>query len=324
MYYDDNTFPDADEAQKAMSSSADMQGVKVADTMRPPIVVPDPGSPPDVWRQTGLLLADWQRVTGASGTRLGDPDANTATEAVLTEQTAAVRDSELRTLVQEWLSEAGGLMLQLVQQTLTLDLWVELRDMDDEVFQEFLLSPAFRSYLALRFGEQSVPAVLQMFQIIPGMVDKLKQQFGDLQPLKVTRTELQMESSVIAVPSTARPIYRAQLLQLAQILGPQVMMSPTFLEELLKSFELPQGDRIAEEITTNLRQQQQMAAQMAQAKMAGGAGGPGGPGGAAGGAGGMPGAGGRPGMPGLPNGQSAASPMQTQNPLAAVSAGRGM
>ena len=310
-FYDESTFPDSDEAQKALGSSADLQGVRITDITRPPLGLADPGQTPDVWRQTGLLLSDWQRVTGASGTRLGEPDAKTATEAVLTEQTAAVRDSELRTLVQEWLTEAGNLMLQLVQQTLTLDLWVELRDMDDETFQEFIQSEGFRGYLAARVGPENVPALLQILGMMPGAVEQIKAQFGELKSLKVSRTELQMQASVMAIPSTARPIYRAQLLQLAGILGPVALMSPTFLEELLHSFELPQGERIAQEITLNLRQQQAMAAQAAQAKML-----PQAPGGAS--------AAGRGPVPGTPNGQSAANPVGTQNPLGAVSAGRGM
>jgi hypothetical protein len=91
-------------------------------------------------------------------------------------------------------------------------------------------------------------------------------------------------------------------LQLVNILGPQVaMMSPTLLEELLASFELPQGDQIAEEIITNLRQQAAMMAAMQQQKaMGAGAGRP---------------------MPGQPNAQNGASPMATQNPLGAVAGG---
>jgi hypothetical protein len=296
-FYDENTFPDGDEAEKALNSSNDLQGVKVLDTSRPPLTLTDPGQTPDVWRGTPLLLADWHTVTGSSGAQLSAPDANTATEAVISQQAGSLRDTELRTLVQEWLTEAGQFMLQLVQQTLTLDLWVQLRDMDDAVFREFVASPGFRAYLGLRFGPENVPMVLQMFQIVPGMAEQLKQRFGALKPLKVSRAELQMEANVTVVPSTARPLYRAQLLQLANILGPIAMMSPTFLEELLHSFELPQGDRIADEITSNLRQQAAMMAQMQQQK-----------------------AGGRP-MPGMPNAQNGANPVGTQNPLGAVSGG---
>lgn len=300
ILYEEATFSDWDEARKALASAVDLEGVKVTDVGRPFVVVGDGAQSVDVTRNIPFLLADWQRVTGASGTRLGDPDADTATEAVITEQAAGVRDSEMRTLVQEWLTEAGSQMLQLVQQTLTLDLWVELRGMDDRVFQEFIQSPGFRAYLALRVGAENVPAALQMFTVMPGMQEQLKARFGELKPIKVSRTDLQMEADVQAVPSTVRPIYRAQLLQLVNILGPAAFMSPTLLEELLASFELPQGEQIAEEIITNLRQQAAMMAQQQQQRAMGGA---------------------RPQQPGLPANVNGASPLQTQNPLGAVSGG---
>jgi hypothetical protein len=302
ILYDEATFPNADEAQKFLESSIDMQGVKVNDIGRPPLVVGDGAQSIDVSRNIPYLLADWQRVTGATGTRLGDPNADTATEAVLASQSEAVRDSELRTLVGEWLTEAGQKMLQLVKQTLTLDLWIDLKDLDDTDFQDLLTSEGFQAYLALRVGAENVPRLLQMVQVMPGMAQMLKQRFGQVKPLRVSRSHLQMDSDVSVVPSTMRPIYRAQLLQLTQILGPAALLSPTLLEELLHSFELPQGDRIAEEIIGNLRQQALMQ-QMAQMQKQGGAG----P---------MPGA--------RPQPQSAASPLQTQNPLSVVAGGRGL
>ncbi len=299
VLYDEATFPDADEAQKFLESPADMQGVKITDVGRPPLVVGDGAQSIDVSRNIPYLLADWQRVTGATGTRLGAPDAGTATEAVLGEQAAGVRDSELRTLVSEWLTDAGRKMLQLVRQTLTLDMWIQLRDFGDRDVQEFLQSPGLQAYLALRVGPQNVPMLLQLMQVMPGMLDMVRQRFGQLKPLRVSRSMLQMEADVKVQPSTIRPIYRAQLLQLTQLLGPAALLSPTLLEELLHSFELPQGDRIAEELLANLQQQGGLAALQGKA--------------------GPPGAGGPRPQPG-----SAASPLQTQNPLGAVSGGRGM
>src|SRR5262249_17256878 len=102
IIYTKATFPDSDEATKFLQSSQDLEGVEVNDLAHPPIVIGDGAQSPDVAKGIPYLLADWQRVTGATGTRLGDPQADTATEAVLTEQSAAVRDSELRTLVTEW------------------------------------------------------------------------------------------------------------------------------------------------------------------------------------------------------------------------------
>ena len=299
VLYDESTFPDADEAQKFLESAADMQGVRVTDIGRPPLVIGDGAQSPDVARNIPYLHADWQVITSSTPARLGNTDSGTATEAVIGEQSAAVRDSEARTLVIEWLTMAGSKMLQLVKQTLTLDIWIELKDFDDADFQEFLQSPGLQAYLGLRLGPENVPAFLQMLPLIPGAQEQLKQQFGQLKPLRVTRSQLQFEADVTVLPSTIRPIYRAQLLQLVSLLGPQlVLLSPTLIQELLASFELPQGDRIAEELLANLKQQAMaLAAQQAAKGQA---------------------------VPGTPNPQSAASPLGTQNPLGAVSGGRGV
>jgi len=306
--YDDNTFPDADEAQKYLSSPQDMQAVKLNDTAHPPVPLGDIPQSADVSRNIPYLLADWQRVTGATGTRLGNPDADTATEAVMAEQSANVRDSEMRTKINEWLAEAGRKMLQLVQQTLTLDLWVQITDLGDKELTDFMQTPGFQAYLALRVGPQNVPGVIQMLQSQPQAMELLRTRFGQLKPLRVSRAGLQMEAQVSVQPSTMRPVYRAQLLQLVQLLGPAALLSPTLVEEVLNSFELPQGDRIAEEILSNLQRQQQMQ-QMQQMQQQGGL-----PG--------MPGRpGGRPPLPGTPQPQAAASPLGTTNTLGAVTGG---
>lgn len=291
-YYDDNTFPDADEAQKALESAEDMQGVKLNDTARPPVAITDPSSPPEISRNVPFLRADWQIITGASGARLGDADSNTATEAVIVSQGEAVRDSELRTMILSWIGTSGRKMLQAVQQTLTLDLWVQIKDVNDADFQAFLGSEGLRAYLALQLGSPEAAAqFLQLLPILPGLKESLRERFGQLKPLKVSQEDLQMESTVVVKPSTMRPIYRTQLMQLTSLLGPAALLSPTLLEELLTSFELPAGDRIAQEILSNLRQQQQ-AQQPPQP--------------------------GRP-VPGTPNVQNGANPVGSRQPLAVVS-----
>jgi hypothetical protein len=298
ILYEQSTFPDVDEAQKALESSVDMQGVQVTDITRPPTIMPDGSLSTDVARNIPYLLADWQRVTGASGTRLGDPDSGTATEAVISEQNAAVRDNELRTMIHEWLGEAGSKMLQLIRQTLTLDIWVQMREWNNAQIQQFLASPGFEAYLATRVGPGQVSQWIQMIQTMPGMQEMLRQKFAQLKPMRVTRSQLQFEADVQVLPSTVRPLHRAQLLQLVSLLGPMAMMSPTLLEELLASFELPQGEQIAEEILAAVQQQQ--AAGM-----------------------GMPPRG--PQVPGTPTpGGSPGNPLGTQNPLGAVSATGGL
>jgi hypothetical protein len=312
ILYDESTFPNADEAQKFLMSSADLQGVKVNDIAHPPVIIGDGAQSIDVSRNVPVLLADWQRVTGATSEQMAAPDADTATQAVMAQQSAAVRDSELRTMVNEWLTEAGRKMLQLIQQTLTLELWVEMKGMGDRDFQDFLQSPGFQAYLATRMPQEVIPQFLQMVSVVPGMSEMLKKKFGQLKPLKVTRSDLLMEVDVQAVSSTIRPVYRAQLLQLVQLLGPTALLSPTLLEELLHSFELPQGDQISDEIMLALKQQRDQQAQMQQAQMQAKMGGA------------LPQQPAPGGMPGQPQPQSAGMPNGTQNPLGAVAGMQGM
>lgn len=259
--YELATFPDEEELDK-FTSAADMQGVAVNDLARPPLMFGEASLNVDVSKAMALSSNDWRVVTGASGTRLGDPDADTATEAVLVEQSSALRDTDLRLLVDKWVAQAGRKMLQLVKQTLTLDLWVELRGFSDKEFQEFLQKPAFATMLALQLGPENVPAFLAALELSPGLQERFKQRFGQVKPMQVTRAQLQWEADVEVLPSAARPLQQTQLLRLASVLGPLAFGSPTFVEELLMSFDLPQGERIAEEITLSLRQMQQAQQQM--------------------------------------------------------------
>ena len=265
--YEETTFPDEEELDK-FTSSADMQGVSVTDLGRPPVMFGDSIQNPDVARNVPFLINDWRIVTGAAGTRLGDPDADTATEAVLIEQSSSLRDSEARLVVDKWIAQAGKKMLQLVKQTLTMDLWVQIRGFSDDEFQEFLRQPAVQTMLALQVGAENVAPFLTALEINPILQQRFRERFGKVKPLQVSRTQLQFEAEVDVLPSAARPLQQAQLLRLASVLGPLVFTSPTFLEELLASFDLPQGDRIAEEIMINLRnvqqQQQQQGGQAPQ------------------------------------------------------------
>jgi hypothetical protein len=262
ILYEEGTFPDEEEARKVLSSSQDMEAAMVNDLARPPLLFGDSVQSPDVARNIPFLLNDWQRITGSSGTRLGDPDADTATEAVMVEQAAGMRDAELQGQVQRWLAEAGRKMLQLVQQTLTLDMWVSMGGMGDSHWQEFLQSAGLRNFLALHYGPLAVPQVLQMLAVNPKLQEELRQRFGESKPLRVTRSELTAEADIRILPSTIKPVYRAQLLQLAKILGPIAMLSPTLVEQFLLSFDLPYAEQIAEEILTNIQRQGGMAAMM--------------------------------------------------------------
>jgi hypothetical protein len=258
--YEAQTFGDEEELDK-FTSTADMQGVQIQDLSRPPQMFGETSINIDVSRAIGMAANDWRVVTGASGTRLGDPDAETATEAVLIEQSAAMRDSEMRLLVDKWLAVAGKKMLQLVKQTLTLETYVQIRGFSDKEFAEWLNKPAVQQMLALHLGQDQVQPFLAALEANPLIQQRFRERFGPLKPLVVSRSELQFEADVEVLPSAARPLQQAQLLRLAAVLGPVALSSPTFLEELITSFDLAQGARIAEEILLGMRQQALMAAQ---------------------------------------------------------------
>ncbi len=255
ILYDQATFADPEEARKALQSARDLEAVMVQDIGRPPIVVGDGAQSIDVSRNIPFLLSDWQRITGASGTRLGDPDADTATEAVLAEQSAGVRDAEAQTMVLTWLASAGRKMLHLVRQTLTLNVWVHLKTMGDKDFREFMASPGLLAWIVGRVGEERAQDYLRLLQSQPLLQESLKERFGDLRPLEVSRSQLEFDALVQVMPSAIRPVQRAQLLQLLRILGPAALLSPTLVEAVIESFDLPQGTQIAEELLANLRQQ---------------------------------------------------------------------
>jgi len=258
--YEENTFTDEEEMDK-FNSNADMQGVRINDITRPPTMLGETSINPDVWRGTQSLSHDWRIITGATGTRLGTPDADTATEAVLIEQTASLRDSDARLLVDKWIAVAGTKMLQLVKQTLTIDIYVQMRGFSDSEFKEFIQQPEIAQMLGLQMQPELIQGFLIALQTNPILQQGFRERYGNIKPLRVSRSELQFEADVEVLPSAARPLQQTQLLRLVSVLGPLAMTSPTFLEELLASFDLPQGGRIAEEIMVNLRQMQQQAQQ---------------------------------------------------------------
>ena len=261
--YDQGTFPDTEEMDKFLSD-VDMQGVMVNDLNRPPIMFGEGSLNPDVTRNIPFLQNDWRIVTGASGARLSDPDADTATEAVIIEQANQVRESDLRSDVTMWLAKAGSRMLQLVKQTLTLDLWVQIRGFSGADFQEFLRTPGMQSVLALQFGPENVEQVVQAIELSPPLQEAFRERFGQLKPVQVTRSELQFESDVRVIPNTSRPIEQAKMLRMVAGL-PNIVAtgSQTLLEDYVQSFDLVSGERIVEEIMLTIRQQQQ-ALQAAQ------------------------------------------------------------
>lgn len=263
--YEQQTFADAEEADK-FNSDVDMQGVMINDMTHPPIMFGEAPLNVDVTRNIPFLRDDWTIITGGTGPRTGDPDADTATEAVLAEQAASLRDSEMRAMVDMWLAQAGSRMLQLVKQTMELDLWVQLQSFSNPQFQELLQTPGFQAVLAMRFGPENVQRVTEAIQTSPALQESFKERFGQLKPVQVTRTELQFESDVRVVPNNSRPVQQAKILRMVQGLPSVALMgSPTLLEEYIQSFDLVSADRITEEIMLTIRSMQQQAQQGIQA-----------------------------------------------------------
>src|SRR5919108_188165 len=141
-------------------------------------------------------------------------------EATLIGQASTLRESDLRGLVERWLGLAGAKMLQLVRQTLTLDLWVQLKGFSDSEFQAFLTSAGAQAMLHLQYGPEMAQQMTQALQTNVLLQQRFRERYGQVRPFRVTREQLQCEADVQVLPASARPLQQAQLLRLVGILGP--------------------------------------------------------------------------------------------------------
>lgn len=264
VFYEQNTFPDTDEATGALSSNRDMEAILITDINRPPITMADPGSPPDIARDLALLEKDWLNATGTPGERIGNPSADTATQALLSDRSATLREGEMKNAVQLWLTTAGKKMHQLLKATLTLERWVQIRDFTDADLQQWLMQ---------RFGRDGAMLMQQ-----PGVKQALIARYGQEKWQHVTREALQFEADVGVVPGSARARTMEQDRQqallfmrtLAEIGGvmPSLLMSRRFVSHMADLFEM--GDELlVDEIIASVKQQMAQAAQAAQMKAAG-------------------------------------------------------
>lgn len=240
IFYDDSTFPDLDEAEAGLSSSRDLEAVKVNDTHRPPVTIPDPSSPPDITRDLLALTEDWRVVTGQTGARLSNPDSDTATEAIFSERAANLRDVEMRQQVQDWLGTAGRKMLQRLKATLTLEMMVKLRGFSDREFQD---------YVGRVYGAN----VVQRMQFFPGLKQLFLQRFGQEKWTRVSREDLQFEADVTVTPGSARArsldMERQQMLAFVRIIAqfPHVTLSRELMRMMGDLFEFV-GDSLIDEL----------------------------------------------------------------------------
>lgn len=263
VFYTDDMFDSADEAVKSLKSSTDMEAVKVRDISRIPQVMADPASPPDIANDTALLLNDYRFISGQTAAKIGVSTADTATEASIMDRASNLRDAELQKAVNKWLKVAGKKMWQLVKNTLTLDLWITLRGMNDK---------EVGSYFERTYG---LPA--QMIDMVPNLKQMMIGQHGQDKPFKVDRKTLMFEVDIDVIPGSTRPrtlaAEKAEFLEFLQIIAqaPQLLMSRALLEEMAKKYEFINASTIDE---LQLLAQQMVAVNQTQAGRGGAGGAP--------------------------------------------------
>jgi hypothetical protein len=252
--YDDNTFPNQDEAAKLLQNPQDMVGAKLNDITRPPLILQTPDINAAIYKDIPLIMNDWRIITGQTGARLAGPDADTATEATFVERAANLRDADLQDAVNDWLTMAGTKMYQLVRETLTLKIWVKLRGFSDEEFDK---------YVSEEFGVDPI-----MLQQIPGAKELLMQHFGQEAWKPITREELDFDADVTVVPGSSRPknleVERRAFMSFLQLLGqaPQLAMSKQLMTEVASMFEIT-NTRLVDELVALAQKMVQVNANQA-------------------------------------------------------------
>lgn len=252
--YDEGTFPNEEEALKFLQNPDDMAFAKVTDISRPPLVLPTPDLNPAIYRDIPLLYNDWRILTGQPGARQGQPEDSTATEAVLVERGAGLRDADMQDAVRDWLRVAGRKMLQCLKRTLTLGVWVKLRSANDTEWQD---------YVQRVYG---IPS--QAMQQFPALLHAIREQLGAERWQRITREDLEFEADVEIAPGSAKPRSldweRRQWLQFLQLIGqfPQLALSRALLQETADKFE-GISERMLDELTLLARQMVEMSARQA-------------------------------------------------------------
>lgn len=243
--FDEDTFQNPDEAKKALRSSRDMEAVQLNTTDKPWVTIADPDLNPSVYRDVPLLQTDWRILTGQTGARLADPDSDTATEATFVERAGNLRDSDMQDVINDWLSEAGQKMLQLLQATLTLNMWVKMRGFSDK---------EFTNYVERVYG---IPR--EALGTAPGLKEIFMERFGEEKWVNMTREKLQFEANVTVVPGSSRPrnlqADRGAMLAFMRILGqfPQLALSRELLKIMAEMHEIA-SDRLIDELHALARQ----------------------------------------------------------------------
>lgn len=275
VLYTDAAFADEDEATKALQSPDDMQAAKANDLNAVKVLEVPPLSL-DIWRDIPLLDQDWRNITGQPGTRMALAESGTtATADTFAERASSLRDSDMQKAVTRWLSTAGRKMFQCVKETLTLELWVQMRELDDQEFSD---------YLERVYGFPKDQQTM-MARALPGLKEAFRERFGQAKWLPVTREDLIFEADVTVAPGSTRPrnldTERADWFRFLEILGraPQLALSRLLLQETAAKFGGTIDERMLDELTALAEKMVQVNARQAGRDQGGanGAAGPGGP-----------------------------------------------
>jgi len=238
IYFDEGTFDDETEALKALQSNKDMEAVKVTSIKNVPVINADPSQTPDLYKDVQLLQGDYRLIAGQTGARLGDPDANTATEATYAERASNARTADKRKVVARWLRRAGTKMLQLVKGTMTLDKWILLRGFNDKE--------------VAKYAEQVYGLNPMMMKMFSGIKDILIERLGEKKWVQTTREDLTFEADVEIVAGSSRPrtldVERQQFKDILMVIGqfPQLLMSYQLLKKLQASYEFIDDETVDE------------------------------------------------------------------------------
>ncbi|KKL13531.1 hypothetical protein LCGC14_2524800, partial [marine sediment metagenome] len=205
-----------------------------------PRILETPPISADIWADLPLIERDWQQMTGRSSPQLLKQTGGTATEASFAERASNLIDADMQDGINDWLSMAGQKMLQRIQATLTIDMWIKMRGFSDKEFTKYL--------------ERTYGIPQEATKFFPGLKDAFKDRFGEDKPLRVTREDLQFQSVVSVIPGSARPRNldterHSFLTFVSQILGPfpQIALSPILLERIMGMFEINDA-RLVEEL----------------------------------------------------------------------------
>lgn len=244
VFHFEGSFADEGEATKALQSPIDMESVKITSPQLVPQVQTDADLNPSIYKDIPNLISDWRILTGTTGARQANTEGDTATEASFAERAANLRDSDGQKLIVRWMAQAGRKMLQCVKKTLTLDLWIQLRQIDDKDVMEHITTT------------MGIP--VEALEAIPGLKSALgpmvKARLAQQKWTAVTREQLIFEADVTVVPGSTRPknldVERRQWMEFLRVLGqaPQLALSRQLLGYTAERFDI-HDDRLLDELT---------------------------------------------------------------------------